>query len=112
VSDGLSLDAARLAAESGCGLELHLDQIPIRAAAVALAERDQGGPQPLDRALGDGEDFELLLAVPPEAARQLLADQPLDVPLTCLGQFVARAGIQARWPDGSCRPLVPRGWLH
>ena len=28
-------------------------------------------------ALGDGEDFELILAVPPEEARRMLAEQPL-----------------------------------
>ncbi len=47
---------------------------------------------PRDHALCDGEDFELILAVPPDAAAQILHDQPLDcVRLTDIGEFVAEA---------------------
>ena len=62
-SDGLSLDLWRLTEESGCGavVELAAFRWPKRPASWrALAD----GSRPLDHALGDGEDFELILAVP------------------------------------------------
>ena len=37
------------------------------------------GRSPIEHALGDGEDFELLLAAPPEAAEQIVQDQPIGV---------------------------------
>lgn len=112
VSDGLSLDLFRLAEESRCGAVLELESIPIAPAAIELAQRDPKSGTPLDHALSDGEDFELILAVPPEEARRLLADRPLGVPLTQIGEFVAEQGL---WKDGSSgtrEPLVPRGYEH
>ena len=94
-SDGLSLDLSRLAAESGCGALVQTDAVPISAAAGQLAAQRADGSTPLDHALGDGEDFELILAVPPEQSRRMLAEQPLDVPLSCIGEFVERAGSLA-----------------
>jgi thiamine-monophosphate kinase len=110
VSDGLSLDLSRLAAESGCGAQLRLDAIPINPAAEELARRD--GVSPLAHALGDGEDFELVLAVPPGSARRMLADQPLGVPLTAIGEFVDAAGLWQLDVDGKQTPLVPHGFQH
>ncbi len=127
VSDGLSLDLSRLAAASGCGALLDLDRIPIAPAAHELAARElAAGAQtaqhpgalpakplsPLDHALGDGEDFELILAMPPAEADRLLADQPLAVPLTAIGQFVEGAGLWRQLADGGRRELAPRGWQH
>ena len=48
---------------------------------------------PLERALGDGEDFELLLAVPPIAATALIAAQPLATELTKIGTFIETPGL-------------------
>src|SRR5262249_15415149 len=49
---------------------------------------------PLDHALSDGEDFELIFAVDLKAAERMLADQPLEgVALTDIGQFVAEPGL-------------------
>ncbi len=110
-SDGLSLDLSRLAAASGCGAIVDLAAVPIAPAAVELTRRNADGQTELDHALADGEDFELILAVPPEAAEQMLAEQPLDVPLSCIGEFIAEPGLWQQ-VDGHRRPLVPRGFLH
>jgi thiamine-monophosphate kinase len=110
VSDGLALDLSRLAAESGCGAAVLLEKLPLTPAAHELAARD--GVSAIEHALGDGEDFELILAVPPEAARQMLADQPLDVPLTEIGQFVAERGLWQVDKHGATTPLAPRGFQY
>ena len=111
VSDGLSLDLYRMAQESGCGAVLDLTAIPISEDARRLAEHSDLRT-PLDHALSDGEDFELLLAVPPEEVAKLLAEQPLDVRLSCIGEFIPQPGLWQREEDGPRRPLIPRGWEH
>lgn len=105
VSDGLSLDLARMCAASNVGARLLQNQIPIHEDARSLAD-------PLAAALGDGEDFELILAVPPAAAAQLLLAPPLGLQLTQIGNFTAESGLQIELPDGKTLPLTPRGWEH
>lgn len=111
VSDGLSLDLLRLTQESGCGAVLDLSAVPIAPDAHRLAASG-GGATPLDHALGDGEDFELILAVPSEEAERLVAEQPLDVPLTRIGTFIAGEGIWMNDAAGQRRVLRPRGYQH
>ena len=112
VSDGLSLDLSRLAAESRLGARIDLAAVPIAPAAHELARQRGDGVSALDHALGDGEDFELVLAVPPEDAARMLADQPLGVPLTCIGEVVADPGLWQRDDSGHVMALSPRGWEH
>jgi thiamine-monophosphate kinase len=114
LSDGLAIDLSRLVAESGCGGEVDLSSIPISAAAVELSRSTSCEPatSPLEHALGDGEDFELLLAVSPEVAEKMLADRPLDVPLTRIGRCVAETGLWQRDDHGGVSPLNVRGFEH
>jgi len=113
VSDGLSLDLARMMQASGTAAVLDLAAIPIHADAVVLADRLAEGRTPLDHALGDGEDFELLLAMPAAEALRLVAAPPTtDVRFTVIGEVVAGAGIAARAADGTTAALVPRGYEH
>jgi thiamine-monophosphate kinase len=110
ISDGLALDASRLAAASGCGAVLRLDEVPISAAAWQLADDDAEAA--LRHALGDGEDFELLLAVAPGAADAMLEDQPLDCGMRCVGELVTGSGLWQQSDGGEVLPLEPIGWLH
>ena len=108
ISDGLGVDLLNLTVASRCGAEVDLDAIPISDAAI---ERSQGsGASPLEHALGDGEDFELLLAV--DSNR--LGDLPSEVagiPLTQIGTFVSRTGLWARNKRGLVQ-LPARGYVH
>lgn len=113
VSDGLSLDLARMMAASGTAAILDLDAVPVHPDAVLLSGRD--GRPPLEHALEDGEDFELLLALSPDEARRLVAEaaaMPQGTPVAVIGEVVAGAGLMARAAGGPPRPLVPRGYLH
>lgn len=111
VSDGLSLDLSRLAQASGCGAVVDLGAVPIHEDAWRQAVAD--GATPGAHALGDGEDFELILAVPPDEADRLLAAQPLpQTRLTRIGWFTADPGLYQTQPNGQTRPLVPRGFIH
>lgn len=119
ISDGLALDLARMMEASGCAAEVSLAEIPIHADAVAAANEEPEKGNPLARALGDGEDFELLISLPAaEAARVLceieegrLAGWP-GTPLTAIGRVVAGRGLVAIGDDGSQRALPPTGYLH
>lgn len=75
VSDGLLLDASRIAKKSKIGLKLFCDKIPLRANAS------------LKNALTDGEDYELLFAVPLEKAHELEKIWTFSTPLTKIGVF-------------------------
>jgi thiamine-monophosphate kinase len=112
VSDGLSLDLAHVLEESRCGAVIAADAVPIADDARRLAERLADGSTPLDHALSDGEDFELVLAVPADQARRMLHEQPLAVPIADIGEFVAEQGLWQIDRSGVRRPLTPRGWQH
>jgi len=110
-SDGLSIDLARVCRESGRGAVIRAEAVPVSAAAVRLAGQLGDGSAPLDHALADGEDFELILAVPPGEARRMTSRQPLAVPLVEIGRFVAEEGL---WLErgGRRERLVPQGYVH
>lgn len=110
VSDGLALDLSRLAAESGVGAIVETDRVPIHDDAYQLAARD--GRTPLEHALGDGEDFELLLAASRNESQRILAERPIDAKISDIGEFVAKPGLWQLGADGIVRPLTPTGWEH
>ena len=112
VSDGLSLDLNRLARESACGAILDASQVPISADAYRLSEQNPAKGSPLDHALGDGEDFELIIATSPETAEQIVADRSFGVPVTRVGEFIADPGLWLRSATGECHPLTPHGYEH
>jgi thiamine-monophosphate kinase len=116
ISDGLALDLSRLVAESGVGAELRLADVPIAPAAAEWAAQLADGSTELDHALSDGEDFELLLTAPPDEARRMLADQPLQTPngvsITSIGQIVREPGLWQLVERGVRQPLTPRGFVH
>jgi thiamine-monophosphate kinase len=112
VSDGLTLDLARICEASGCGAVIDLSCVPIADAAKQLTRRVNDGVTALEHALGDGEDFELILAVPADHAEKIVAEQPLDVPLTRIGAFIAETGLFSVGDEGKQQPLTPRGFEH
>jgi thiamine-monophosphate kinase len=64
LSDGLGGDAAHLAAGSGVALDIDLGALPISPAVPAAASA--AGLDPAHFAALGGEDYELLVALPPE----------------------------------------------
>lgn len=87
LSDGLSMDLARVCAASGCSAEL--DDVPIAKGAT------------LQHALHGGEDYELLFTLPAKAA----------VPKGChvIGRITKPAAVQVTFHG---QALPPQGWDH
>jgi thiamine-monophosphate kinase len=110
LSDGLSGDLRHLCTASGVGALIQEDQIPIHENARRWARETQ--TDPLSWALNGGEDYELLLALPParvHEARGLTA----PVPLTPIGKVLPGSeGILLACSNGERRPLEPRAWDH
>ena len=106
ISDGLAADVAHLCTESGCGAVLRANAIPIAETARAMADEYT----PLEHALGDGEDFELVFAVAPDDADALLRTAPIPG-LTVIGECVAEEGLWLE-DNGQRRPLPPFGYVH
>jgi thiamine-monophosphate kinase len=115
ISDGLALDASRLAEASDCGALLFLDRVPISPDAIELAMQDGAKNRDtaaLGHALGDGQDFELLFAVSPTKAQAILHDRPVDCQLTHIGELIAEPGLWQKEPNGRRSPLKATGWRH
>ena len=104
ISDGLGLDLWRMcqASHVGAVMDEHLLEAVISDDARKAAALD--GRPPLEHTLGDGEDFELLVAVAGDVG------QP-GVRLYMIGQ-VTETGLTMRRKDGRVEPLEPRGWVH
>jgi thiamine-monophosphate kinase len=107
ISDGLAADLQHICKESRCGAVLRAEAIPISDDARLMSD----ARSPLDHALGDGEDFELLFAVSPGDGEQLLRDQPIaGVQLFHMGELVG----DGLWLEaaGHRKPLAPTGYVH
>lgn len=109
ISDGLSLDLDRLCAASGVGAELELAKIPIHEDALKRAASPQGR-KAIEHALGDGEDFELILALDANEFDALQTTAP-EFALHRIGTFVGRTGIWSRTANDMKR-LSPSGFVH
>jgi len=108
LSDGLVGDLPKLARASGLHAHVFVERLPLsnamRAAASPLQARDW--------ALAAGDDYELLLAVPPQryAALQAAADR-LNLTLTTIGEL--RSGMGVTWSlDGAHYVPGAAGYDH
>jgi len=108
ISDGLGVDLLSLFSASRCGAEIELNKIPVSDAALKLASIT--GKSAIEHAMGDGEDFELLLAVP-ESEMHRLPTEIAGVRLNSIGRFVSRTGLWQR-DGGKVKQLAPKGYVH
>lgn len=109
LSDGLSSDLLHLLRASGVGAVVRAGAIPVHEDAVTAA-RDSGRT-PLDHALHDGEDYELLLTASPEAADELLRAAP-ELGLRRIGRVTRDLDVVLVRDDGTSHPWVRRGHDH
>jgi thiamine-monophosphate kinase len=90
ISDGIATDVRRLAAASGTGAVVELERLP-RAPGATVEQAATGG-----------EDYELLVAVPADAA--------MPVAVTVVGRLTGDGEVVL--VDGEGRPQPLRGWDH
>ncbi|MGH7102842.1 MAG: thiamine-phosphate kinase [Acetobacteraceae bacterium] len=106
ISDGLVQDLGHLCRLGGVAAEVDSALVPLSPPARAA------GPATLARCLTGGDDYELLLAVPPAAEVRLAASR-FAVPFTRIGSFVSGPPeVRVRGPDGERMQFVRPGWSH
>lgn len=113
LSDGLSSDIGHICAQSGVGVRLWADRLPISNATREAGGLTEGPVWTL--ALEGGEDYELCLTVPSGREEALMGGvkEETGTELTCVGEILERE--EGRWlvlPDGSEVTLESRGWDH
>jgi thiamine-monophosphate kinase len=108
LSDGLAGDLPKLAAASGLAARVDVARLPLSRALTFAA----GAQRARDFALGGGDDYELLVAVPPAHFEALGARAAaLNLTLTAIGEL--RRGNSVQW-ELEGRPYVPavEGYSH
>jgi thiamine-monophosphate kinase len=107
ISDGLGGDARHLAAESGVGLRIDSEALPLAPGVAEIAAA--AGLDFLQLAAGGGEDYELLATLPVQqlGAVESTANKA-GTALTWIGEAVRGEGVEIRRPDGGL--LEPAGF--
>ncbi len=109
LSDGLGVDASRLARASRLRAVIEKDRLPVSAALAAFAGEE--GRDPLDWVLGGGDDYELLFAAPEGALSSVLALGTPQVPVTRVGRLEEGEGAVLREIDTD-RDIASLGHDH
>jgi thiamine-monophosphate kinase len=105
ISDGLSSDLNRICRQSGVGAIIDAECIPISDEANKSRE-------PLNSALNDGEDFELLFTLSENECGKLLKQWGGPTPITQVGKITGTKKMQIKMPDGQIRDLEAKGYDH
>jgi thiamine-monophosphate kinase len=102
LSDGLGGDAGHLAGASSVAIRIDLETVPVAAGVAEVAAA--AGIDAEDLAVGGGEDYELLAALPEHAlASATSAVAEAGTRLSVIGRVEPGAGVELRRPDGSAR---------
>ena len=108
VSDGLVQDLGHICRASGLSARIDAALVPLSAQAAAA------GPSWLETCLTGGDDYEVLLAVPPDREAALReAAAILGVPVTKIGTFHdGPAHVTVIGGNGETLALTKGGWSH
>jgi thiamine-monophosphate kinase len=113
VSDGLASEVWHLAEESDVGILIREKEIPIAAGTLEVAHRL--GLAAIDLVLGSGEEFELIVTIPPSEVDRAVehVNAVTGTLLTRIGQVTEKScGCVLIRPDGTGVPLPRAGYEH
>jgi thiamine-monophosphate kinase len=106
ISDGLLADLSHILEASKVGAVLDEVSIPISQDAYKL----KGSP--LQRAMTDGEDFELLFTAPLKEAVRIIRDRALKKPIHIIGMITKQKGLYLISRQGQVNRIKPEGYSH
>jgi thiamine-monophosphate kinase len=113
ISDGLSSEVHHLCEESGLGAEVHEEAIPFSPSLVQYCQ--DRSLDPLEFALGGGEDYELLFTVPLNKIAEVLQKLSAEtgVAVKSIGRMVPKTkGVSFITRKGQKVPLEAKGFDH
>jgi thiamine-monophosphate kinase len=112
ISDGLAADLTHVCDRSAVGVRIDAAALPVGRATREIAAA--AAVDPLDLALGGGEDYELLFTAPPDRVDALVsAVRRCGTPVARIGSIVeAGAGRDVTGPGSETRPLGRSGFRH
>ena len=112
ISDGLSSDIGHIAEESGVGVRLYSDKIPLSPRLIEFCERFD--LDPVEYALVGGEDYTLLCTVSKDSVASVIKDYlaTFDEPLYPIGEIIQDRRMEIIGLDNKVRSFSPRGWDH
>ena len=105
ISDGLSSDLNRICKKSKVGAIIEADLIPISNDANRTEN-------PLEAALNEGEDFELLFTLSQNDCEKLLKNWDESVAISRIGVITETAKMQIKMQDGQIKDLEVKGYEH
>ena len=105
ISDGLSTDLNRICTASRVGAIINAELIPI-------SDDASKSENPLNSALNDGEDFELLFTLAKDECRILLKKWHEPIPISKIGEITDTMKMQIKMPDDEIRDLEVGGYDH
>ena len=105
ISDGLTSDLGRICSQSGVGALVDASAVPISDDAKHEAD-------PLDAALNEGEDFELLFTLGAEEWERLHQGWGDPLPVTQVGRITDAERVEIRMTDGRTMDLKAGGYDH
>jgi len=104
VSDGLLADLSHLLEASGVGAEIDASRVPTPRAFSAACRRLRRDP--LQLALGGGEDYELLFTMSVKSPSAAALERRMGTAVTVIGR-VSERGLRVHGASGE-----PLGWRH
>jgi thiamine-monophosphate kinase len=105
ISDGLSSDLNRICRQSSVGALINAENIPI-------SQQARENKEPINSALNDGEDFELLFTLSQEDCRRLLDNWDGPTAISKIGTITNTKKMHLTMTDGQIMDLQPKGYEH
>jgi thiamine-monophosphate kinase len=106
LSDGLSLDLARLCEAGGVGAAIQSKNVPLSSAKFSskFSQKER-----FAAALHGGDDYELLFCVRKDKIRKIPSSS-CGVMLTEIGAITAKPGLHLVESTGRAKLIIPGGW--
>ena len=104
ISDGLLIDLGRVLGASSAGALVYEDLIPVSRDAVSF-----------EKAVTDGEDFELLFTMPDKEAERFMKSYllKLKIPVSLIGEITSKKhGYRLIGSDWKEKRVAKKGFLH
>ncbi|PHR93324.1 MAG: thiamine-phosphate kinase [Robiginitomaculum sp.] len=108
ISDGLIADALHMAKASNVGIEIDLNAVPVSEATRTWLSAQSDEIQARILLVTGGDDYQVLLAIPPDQYKQAVR----DMPITKIGTVTQGMGVVCHDGQGNEIAVQKPGYTH